>query len=49
MNKLDKFMNAFIDLRDNGSWSKQNIIDLYYDLLPDFQHKETGKYLDQRM
>ena len=47
--KLDKFMNAFIDLRDNGSWSKENIIDLYYDLLPDFQHKETGKYLDQKM
>mgnify|MGYP001383612753 CR=1 FL=1 len=31
------------------NWIKQDIIDLFFNLLPDFAHKETGKYLDQRM
>ena len=40
-------------LREKGSWDKQAILDLFFDLffdlLPEFAHKETGKYLDQRM
>jgi hypothetical protein len=36
-------------LREKGSWDKQAILDLFFDLLPKFAHKETGKYLDQRM
>ncbi len=26
-----------------------DIVKLYFELLPDFAHKETGKYLDERM
>jgi NAD dependent epimerase/dehydratase family enzyme len=29
--------------------SNIDIVDLYFALLPEFAHKETGKYLDQRM
>ena len=47
--KLDKFMDGIDDLRSKGSWSKGDIIKLYFTLLPDFAHKETDKYLDQRM
>jgi hypothetical protein len=36
-------------LREKGTWSKENIVKLYFSLLPEFAHKETGKYLDQRM
>ncbi len=47
--KLDEFLNGIEALRKKGTWTKNNIIDLYFSLLPDFAHKETGKYLDQKM
>lgn len=47
--KLNEFMNGVELLRNQASWSKEDIIKLYYGLLPEFAHKETGKYLDQRM
>ena len=47
--KLDEFINAIEDLRKKGNWNKEDILKLYYILLPDFLHKETGKYLDQKM
>jgi FlaA1/EpsC-like NDP-sugar epimerase len=47
--KLDDFINGIEDLRKKGTWSKDNIVKLYFGLLPEFAHKETGKYLDQRM
>lgn len=47
--KLDEFAIAIEALRQQPEWDKQSIVDLFFDLLPDFAHKETGKYLDQRM
>jgi FlaA1/EpsC-like NDP-sugar epimerase len=47
--KLDDFMNGIESLRLEGTWSKDDIVKLYFGLLPEFAHKETGKYLDQRM
>jgi len=47
--KLDEFMNGIEALRDQGTWTKDDIVKLYFSLLPEFAHKETGKYLDQRM
>ena len=31
------------------SWSKEQIVDLFHKMIPDFGHKETGKYLDSKM
>ena len=47
--KLDNFSSGIEALREKGNWDKQSIVDLFFDLLPGFAHKETGKYLDQRM
>lgn len=47
--KLDDFMGGIEALRKKGTWSKDDIVKLYFGLLPEFTHKETGKYLDQRM
>ena len=47
--KLDKFMDLIEALREKGTWTKDDIVKLYFGLLPEFAHKETGKYLDQRM
>ena len=47
--KLSEFMNGINKLLANGTWTKDDILKLYFVLLPNFAHKETGKYLDQRM
>jgi len=47
--KLDDFMDGIETLREKGTWTKDEIVKLYFGLLPEFAHKETGKYLDQRM
>tara|TARA_Y100001935_G_scaffold245420_1_gene238986 strand:- start:2868 stop:4055 length:1188 start_codon:yes stop_codon:yes gene_type:complete len=47
--KLNDFMDGIEALREKGTWTKEDIVKLYFGLLPDFAHKETGKYLDQRM
>ena len=47
--KLDDFMDGIEALRKKGAWTKDDIVKLYFGLLPEFAHKETGKYLDQRM
>ena len=46
---LDQFERGINKLSSNGNWNKQDIVDLFFLLLPDFAHKETGKYLDQKM
>ena len=48
-NKLNKFLLNIEELQSDGIWNKQDIIKLFFDLLPEFAHKETGKYLDGRM
>ena len=47
--KLNDFMDGIEELREKGTWNKDKIVKLYFGLLPEFAHKETGKYLDQRM
>jgi FlaA1/EpsC-like NDP-sugar epimerase len=47
--KLDEFMDGIDALRAKSTWTKGDIVKLYFGLLPEFAHKETGKYLDQRM
>ena len=47
--KLDEFIDEIEALREKGTWTKDNIVKLYFRILPNFNHKETGKYLDYRM
>ncbi len=47
--KLDEFMDGIYALRAKATWKKDDIVRMFYGLLPEFEHKETGKYLDQRM
>ena len=46
---LDIFISGVETFLDKGSWTKNDIIKLFLQVLPEFDHKETGKYLDQRM
>jgi UDP-N-acetylglucosamine 4,6-dehydratase len=31
------------------AWTKEHIVELFHKMIPDFGHKETGKYLDSKM
>lgn len=46
---LKSFEHEILKLKQSKYWSKQDIIDLFCTLLPNFSHKETGKYLDGKM
>ena len=47
--KLNYFLNKISEMKENLEWNKADLIDLFHELLPDFDHKETGKYLDSKM
>ena len=46
---LDNFLEVIYELRAQTVWEKAPIVDLFNKMIPDFDHKETGKYLDGRM
>ena len=46
---LDHFLSTIDNIRSAPTWEKAPIVDLFNHMLPDFNHKETGKYLDSRM
>lgn len=47
--KLSHFLSTIRSIRGGASWEKGDIVDLFNHMIPDFAHKETGKYLDGRM
>ena len=47
--KLDYFASEIEQIKKRGAWNKQEIVDLFKFMIPDFNHKETGKYLDSKM
>ena len=46
---LNYFSESIRQMKSNLSWSKTDILDLFHRMIPDFGHKETGKYLDAKM
>jgi FlaA1/EpsC-like NDP-sugar epimerase len=47
--KLNHFKDRIIKYKNNLSWKKEDIIKEFFKVIPDFGHKETGKYLDGKM
>lgn len=47
--KLETFENTVSSLRNKGHWNRGELIDLFNYMIPEFNHKETGKFLDGRM
>ena len=47
--RLDRFVASIRDLRDSGRWTRRGILSELKELVPEFQHLDTGKYLDSRM
>lgn len=46
---LNNFEKTIQEFKQNLSWNKEDIVREFLKLLPDFNHKETGKYLDGKM
>lgn len=47
--KLRHFSHTMEKFKKNLTWTKEEIIGEFFALIPDFGHKETGKYLDGKM
>lgn len=47
--KLNLFEAKINELKVARKWNKEEIVDLFFTMIPDFGHKETGKYLDSKM
>lgn len=47
--KLLLFEERITEMRSKKNWQKEAIVDLFNQMIPNFSHKETGKYLDSKM
>jgi hypothetical protein len=47
--KLTLFTETIHAMRKSGMWNRQELIDLFNHIIPEFNHKETGRFLDGRM
>lgn len=47
--KLEYFNKRINCFKENLCWGKDELVELFKYMIPDFGHKETNKYLDQRM
>lgn len=47
--QLDFFLLEIERMKTNYLWNKTDIVALFHNLIPGFDHKETGKYLDSKM
>ncbi|WP_322803487.1 UDP-N-acetylglucosamine 4,6-dehydratase [Vibrio alfacsensis] len=46
---LTLFENSISEMKGERAWTKGQIVKLFFTMIPDFGHKETGKYLDSKM
>ena len=47
--KLDYFLDTITGMQKRGKWTKEEIVSLFHEMIPDFGHEEKGKYLDSKM
>ena len=46
---LEYFTSTIRAMRDKGAWTRGELVELFNKMLPEFHHKETGKFLDSKM
>lgn len=46
---LQLFEERIASMKSDKAWTKEALVDLFFTMIPDFGHKETGKYLDSKM
>lgn len=46
---LGLFEQEIRRMKEHKAWTKVELVELFHKMIPDFGHKETGKYLDAKM
>ena len=46
---LAQFRQRIAELKQTKHWTKADLVELFQQMLPQFGHKETGRYLDSKM
>src|SRR5690554_695804 len=46
---LDHFASSIDKMKQSGNWTKKDLVDLFFDMIPNFDYVEKGKYLDAKM
>ena len=46
---VNEFEKTIAKLKKDEAWTKDEIVELFFKMIPGFGHKETGKYLDSKM
>ena len=47
--KLTLFLERINELKARGLWTREELVDLFHAMIPEFGHKERGKFLDEKM
>ncbi|MEC8420712.1 MAG: UDP-N-acetylglucosamine 4,6-dehydratase [Verrucomicrobiota bacterium] len=47
--KIVYFENSIEKLKQSSVWKRSDLVALFHEMIPGFDHKETGKFLDQKM
>ena len=47
--KLLHFETSIKKIKQSSVWNRSDLVSLFHEMIPDFAHKETGKFLDQKM
>lgn len=47
--KLESFTSRIAQMKADKKWGKEEIVSLFHGMIPNFGHKETGRYLDSKM
>lgn len=47
--RLENFVERIAQMKSRKYWTKQELVDLFHEMIPNFGHQEKGKYLDGKM
>lgn len=46
---LDHFTHTIQQMKHRGTWTKEELVELFFEMIPNFDYIEKGKYLDAKM
>ena len=47
--KIDQFSKTIHKMKKTGKWTKNELVELFFEMIPNFEYIEKGKYLDAKM
>ena len=47
--KIEHFTKAIQRMKSTGKWSRNELVQLFFEMIPNFEYIEKGKYLDSKM